>query len=197
MSWRAMSNLILASASPRRQHLLKQLGLPFDVMPADIDESWRVEESPEDYVKRLAYAKAWHLAPHNPMAFVLGADTIVTIDGEILGKPRDAGEARAMLQRLSGRRHDVLTGLALLHHHRAFTRIDSVRTSVWFRPLSDADIDAYMATGEPFDKAGSYAIQGDGSRFVDGYDGCYTNVVGLPIRRTAALLRAAGLTPSA
>jgi septum formation protein len=192
-----MSNLILASASPRRQHLLTQLGLAFDVMPADIDESWRLEESPVDYVKRLAYAKAWHVAQDHPMVFVLGADTIVTIDGEILGKPRDAGEARAMLRRLSGRHHDVLTGLALLHHQGAFTRIDSVRTSVRFRPLSDADIDAYMATREPFDKAGSYAIQGDGSRFVDGYDGCYTNVVGLPIRRTAALLRTAGLTSCA
>lgn len=192
-----MSNLILASASPRRQQLLTQLGLPFVVVPADIDERYRPEECSEAYVKRMAYTKARHLAQHHPAAFVLGADTIVTIDGHILGKPQDAGEARAMLQQLSGRRHDVLTGLALLRHQQAFVRIDSVQTSVRFRPLTDADIDAYIATGEPFDKAGGYAIQGEGSRFVEGYDGCYTNVVGLPIRRTAALLRAAGLVPSA
>jgi septum formation protein len=196
MSPHVMSNLILASASPRRQQLLTQLGLPFVVMPADIDERHGPEEPPNAYVKRMAYAKAWHWAQHNPMAFVLGADTIVTIDGRILGKPQDVTEARAMLQQLSGRAHTVLTGLALLQHHQAFTRIDSVRTTVRFRPLAAADIDAYVATSEPFDKAGGYAIQGHGSRFVDAFDGCYTNVVGLPIRRTAALLRAAGFTPS-
>lgn len=116
--------------------------------------------------------------------------------GRLLGKPQDEGTARAMLRQLSGRHHDVLTGLALLQHERAFMLIDSVRTRVRFHPLGETEIDTYVATGEPFDKAGSYAIQGRGGRFVDGYDGCYTNVVGLPIRRTASLLRAAGLTLS-
>jgi septum formation protein len=191
-----MSNLILASASPRRQQLLLQLGLPFDVRPADIDERYRPDESPEAYVTRMACTKARQLASTNPTTFVLGADTIVTIDGQILGKPQNAAAARTMLRQLSGRPHDVLTGLALLHHDRAFTQIDSVRTRVRFRPIDEAEIDAYIATGEPFDKAGSYAIQGHGGRFVDGYDGCYTNVVGLPMQRTAALLRAAGFPPS-
>ena len=191
-----MSNLILASASPRRQQLLAQLGLPFDILPADIDERHWPSEIPEAYVTRMACTKARQLAQENPTVFVLGADTIVTMDGQILGKPQDAEEARAMLRQLSGRQHDVLTGLALLQHDLALTQIDNVRTRVRFRPLDEAEIDAYVATGEPFDKAGSYAIQGYGGRFVDSYDGCYTNVVGLPIRQTAAMLRAAGLTPS-
>ncbi len=193
-----MSNLILASASPRRQQLLQQVGLPFHIIPADIDEQPHPGEAPQAYVLRMAHSKAQRIAQHYPMALVLGVDTIVTIDALILGKPRDAADARQMLRRLSGRSHTVLTGLALLRQSQGWTRLDSMGTQVHFRTLSDAEIDAYIATTEPLDKAGAYAIQGRARVFVDAFDGCYTNAVGLPVQRTAALLREAGLQiPSA
>ncbi len=188
-----MSKLILASASPRRQQLLAQLGLCFATMPADIEERQQLGEAPTAYVIRMAQTKAQHLAQQFPDALVLGADTIVTIDARILGKPQSATEARQMLQRLSGRHHTVVTGLALLQHSTGCTRLDTVSTEVLFRPLGQADIDHYIATDEPFDKAGAYAIQGRGGAFVAAFEGCYTNVVGLPLQRTAALLRSAGL----
>ncbi len=188
-----MSKLILASASPRRQQLLAQLGLCFATMPADIEERQQLGEAPTAYVIRMAQTKAQHLAQQFPDALVLGADTIVTIDARILGKPQSATEARQMLQRLSGRHHTVVTGLALLQHSTGCTRLDTVSTDVLFRPLTQADIDHYIATDEPFDKAGAYAIQGRGGAFVAAFEGCYTNIVGLPLQRTAALLRAAGL----
>lgn len=189
-----MSKLILASASPRRRQLLGQLGLPFTVVAADIDESPYPAEAPLTYVKRMAHTKAQQIAQRHPEAFVLGADTIVTIDTEILGKPRDAAHARHMLQRLSGRAHSVVTGLALLQHSTQRTLYDTVSTRVHFRILTPEDIDTYLATDEPSDKAGAYAIQGGGQAFVATVDGCYTNVVGLPVQRTAALLHAVGFT---
>jgi septum formation protein len=187
--------LILASASPRRRELLTQLAIPFTVMPAHIDEQPYPKEVPHAYVVRVAQAKAQHVAQQCPTAIVLGADTVVVLDQEMLGKPRSADNARQMLSRLSGRQHTVITGLAVVHHAQHFVRLDTVRTLVCFRALTPADIDGYLATGEPFDKAGAYAVQGIGGAFVASLEGCYTNVVGLPVRRTAALLRAAGLLP--
>jgi septum formation protein len=190
----ATSQLILASASPRRRQLLAQLTLPFTVRPANLDERQLAYEPPRSYVIRMAESKAAHLAQQYPDAFVLGADTIVVLDNDILGKPSDIQAARQMLRRLSGRQHTVITGLALLHQRQQFKRLDTVSTLVRFRPLLPADIEAYAATGEPLDKAGAYAIQGGAAAFVVSVDGCYTNVVGLPLWRTAALLRSAGLS---
>jgi septum formation protein len=185
--------LILASASPRRRELLAQLAVPFSVIPADIDESPLPDEVPRAYTMRVAYAKAQHIAQQFPTAVVLGADSVVVLDQQILGKPRDVEEARHMLTRLSGREHHVLTGVAVLHQARQFVAVDAVSTLVRFHPLSASVIEPYIATGEPMDKAGAYAIQGAGAAFVASWDGCYTNVVGLPLRRTATLLQAAGL----
>jgi septum formation protein len=185
--------LILASASPRRRQLLAQLALPFTVMPANLEERQLAHEPPLAYVVRMAESKAAHLAQQYPDACVLGADTVVVLDNDILGKPADMKEARQMLRRLSGRQHTVITGLALLHQRQQLKRLDTVSTLVRFHPLLPADIEAYVATGEPLDKAGAYAIQGGAAAFVVSLDGCYTNVVGLPLRRTAALLRSAGL----
>ena len=184
--------LILASASPRRRELLATLQLPFSVMPAHIDEGQHVAERPEAYVTRLARTKAEQLADQYPSAWVLGADTVVVLDQHILGKPANAAAAHAMLGRLSGREHAVMTGVAVVHRGRRIVQGDVVSTRVRFRTLQAADIEAYIATGEPFDKAGAYAVQGVGGQFVAALEGCYNNVVGLPLERTLALLRSAG-----
>lgn len=184
--------LILASASPRRRELLATLDLTFSVMPAHVDERHHAAEPPASYVARLAREKAGQLAEQYPSAWVLGADTVVVLDPCILGKPADAAAARAMLRRLSGRQHTVMTGVAVVHRGRGMTQSDVVTTQVHFHTLQDADIEAYIATGEPFDKAGAYAVQGVGGKFVAALEGCYNNVVGLPLRRTMALLRSAG-----
>src|SRR5215470_12611043 len=152
--------LILASASPRRRELLAQLAVPFTVIPANIDESPLPAEVPRAYTMRVAYAKAQHIAQQFPTAVVLGADSVVVLDQQILGKPRDIEEARHMLTRLSGREHYVLTGVAVLHTAQQFVGLDTVSTLVRFRPLSASVIEHYLATGEPMDKAGAYAIQG-------------------------------------
>ena len=185
--------LILASASPRRRELLAQLAVPFTVIPANIDESSLPDEVPRAYTMRVAHAKAQHIAQQFPTAVVLGADSVVVLDQQILGKPRDVEEARHMLTRLSGREHMVLTGVAVLHQAQHFVGLDVVSTRVRFHPLSASVIEPYLATEEPLDKAGAYAIQGAAAAFVASWDGCYTNVVGLPLRRTATLLQAAGL----
>jgi septum formation protein len=190
---REFPQFILASASPRRRELLAQLALPFSIMPANIVEQQLPDESPCTYVVRMAQSKAAHLAQQYPDALVLGADTIVVLDDHILGKPENSAAAHQMLHRLSGRQHTVMTGLALLQQRQQFLRLDTVRSLVRFRPLLQAEIERYVATGEPFDKAGAYAIQGGAAAFVVSLEGCYTNVVGLPLRRTAALLRSAGL----
>jgi septum formation protein len=187
-----MSKLILASASPRRQELLSQLGIPFTVLPADIDERPRAGEWPRDYVMRMSQTKAEEVARQCPDAWIVGADTIVTIDHRILGKPRNTADAAAMLTLLSGRVHTIMTGLALVRQDQSYEVLETVSTRVYFRTLSEADISAYVATDEPFDKAGAYAIQGFAGAFVERYEGCYTNAVGLPVKRTAALLQGAG-----
>jgi len=150
-------------------------------------------EVPWAYTRRVAYAKARHIARQCPTAVVLGADSVVVLKPHILGKPRDPDDARQMLSRLSGREHTVMTAVAVLHYARHVVCLDVVQTLVRFRPLSPATIEHYIATGEPMDKAGAYAIQGAAAAFVESWQGCYTNVVGLPLRRTAAFLQALGL----
>ena len=190
-------SLILASASPRRRELLETLSLPFRVMPAHVDERPHAAEPPEAYVARLARTKAEHLARQFPSAWVLGADTVVVLDQLILGKPADAAAAHAMLSSLSGREHTVMTGVAVVRLDMGNTEGDVVSTRVRFHNLQAADIEAYIATGEPFDKAGAYAVQGRGGQFVAVLEGCYNNVVGLPLERAMALLRSAGYDAAA
>jgi septum formation protein len=162
-------------------------------MPANIEEQQLPGEPPRTYVVRMAQSKAAHLAQQYPDALVLGADTVVVLDNHVLGKPENSAAAHQMLHRLSGRQHTVMTGVALLQQRRQFLRLDMVSTLVRFRPLLRTDVERYVATGEPFDKAGAYAIQGGAAAFVVAVEGCYTNVVGLPLRRTAVLLRSAGM----
>lgn len=188
----APTALILASASPRRRELLAQLNTPFQIIPANIDESVYPGESPWVYARRMARTKAQVIAAQHPTALVLGADSIVVLGEQILGKPRHIKEARQMLTQLSGSQHRVMTGVALVHAAWHRLCLEVVSTVVRFRPLSTADITDYIASGEPMDKAGAYAIQGLGGAFVTAWEGCYTNVVGLPLHRTAALLQAMG-----
>ena len=183
--------LVLASASPRRRALLAEAGLTFDVAAVDIDEAPQPDERPEQYVSRLAREKARAARNHHADAAVLGADTAVVLDAEIFGKPTDDADAARMLERLSGRSHDVLTGVALVSSAGERMAVD--RTAVWFKPLSASDIAQYVASGEPRDKAGAYAIQGLGGRFVERIDGSHSNVVGLPMAVVLQLLRDAGL----
>ena len=178
-----MPALVLASGSPRRRELLEGLGLRFTVRPVHLDETPRPGEPPRDYVLRLAAGKA--AARIGPGELVLAADTTVVVDGEILGKPEDAGDARRMLRLLSGREHSVLTGIALQNGSRQEAEVDE--TLVRFAELSGAEIDWYVGTGEPRDKAGAYAIQGLGSLLVEAVEGNYSNVVGLPIPRVYRL----------
>jgi septum formation protein len=184
--------LILASSSPRRSAILAELELDFTVRPSDADESPLPGELPEDLVRRLALAKAQARAEAGEL--VLAADTIVVIDGQILGKPADPDDARAMLQRLSGREHEVWSGVALAQVTEAGLRVAGrvVRTEVRIRTMTAAEIAAYVADGEPMDKAGAYAIQGWGAVYVDAIRGNYTNVVGLPIPAVAACFRELG-----
>ncbi len=178
--------LILASASPRRAELLRAAGFDFQVSPADVDEAARPAESPEQYVRRLAAEKSAAVGP-SPDAVVLGADTAVVLDGDILSKPLDDQEAAGMLRRLSGRRHDVLTGISLRAGARELGRVE--RTAVYFETLTERDVAWYVASGEGRDKAGAYAIQGLASRFVPRIEGSYSNVVGLPVAAVFELLR--------
>ncbi len=182
--------LILASASPRRAELLRAAGFTFVVDTADVDESIRDGEAPEHYVLRLAEAKAVAVAVRHPGAFVLGADTSVVIDDQVLGKPDGPADAGRMLRLLAGRTHDVLTGVAVCHVARRLSRVAS--TAVTFLPMTDAEIAWYVASHEPDDKAGAYAIQGLASRFVERIDGSYSNVVGLPVSLVNRLLEEIG-----
>ncbi|SDH98620.1 septum formation protein [Pseudomonas benzenivorans] len=184
-----MATLYLASGSPRRRELLTQIGVPFIPQIVPIDENALPDESPSAYVERLAREKAQTgLAAlgHPPEAVVLGADTAVVLDGRILGKPADRAEALATLTALSGREHQVLTAVALASNARVAARL--VASRVWFRPLAQAEIEAYWDTGEPQDKAGSYGIQGLAAVFVSQVQGSYSAVVGLPLCETAELL---------
>lgn len=210
----AMATLVLASESPRRRELLERFGVDFEIRPADVDESALGDEAPADLVARLAVAKAQAglgLSSEDDIV-VLGADTVVVLDGEILGKPVDAGDARRILSRLSARTHKVLTGVAVASRlgvsHTAdratadgdatlgsavSIRVEVVATEVTFVELSERDIDRYVASGEPLDKAGAYGIQGVGGVFVSSIRGSHDNVVGLPLGVTRRLLAEAGI----
>ena len=181
-------NIILASASPRRKELLEKLDLDFSVCPADIDESLLPDEDAAMYPLRTAVQKAMAVAKTTEDALVIAADTVVAVDDDILGKPRDEAEAKAMLQRLSGREHIVITGIGVVDTASGRTLSATEQTIVYFHPLRDEEIDAYIATGECMDKAGSYGIQGKGSLLVRKIDGDYFNVMGLPLSRLYRLL---------
>ena len=183
--------IVLASQSPRRAELLRRLGLAITVDPAHVDESLRPEESPAAYAERLAREKAVAVAPRHPGQPVLGADTVVVLGGEVLGKPGSPAEAEAMLARMAGRAHTVITAVALVHDGRAGVRRDE--TTVWFRPLDADTISAYVATGEPLDKAGGYGLQGYGALLVERIEGDYFGVIGLPLRLVGDLLAEAGM----
>jgi septum formation protein len=181
--------LILASRSPRRADLLRAAGFDFVVRVADIDETPRAGELPRDYESRLAYEKA-HAISAAPDEIVLAADTTVVVDNEILGKPEDAADAVRMLTALSGRAHEVITGICLRQGENIVRGVDV--TGVWFSSLSPEEIEAYVASGEPMDKAGAYAIQGLASRFIPRIEGSYSNVVGLPVALVSEALSKLG-----
>jgi septum formation protein len=181
-------DIILASKSPRRRYLLKQVGLEFSVIPSSFDENSVTMTTPEPYARILAENKARVVSEIYPDQWVIGADTIVLIDNEVLGKPGSTGEARGMLLRLSGKAHQVLTGYCVCCKSRNRFVSGTVTTDVHFKDLSAAEIEWYIQTGEPFDKAGSYAIQGLGTLIVKRINGSYTNVVGLPVCEIVEIL---------
>lgn len=180
--------IILASGSPRRAELLRTAGMDFTIQVADVDESLLTDETAYEYVSRLARNKAEVVSRRaGPMATVLGADTTVVIDDEIAAKPVDENDARRMLRRLSGQWHEVLTGVALVRGHHLLVEVEVTR--VKFALLTSLEIDWYVSTGEPMDKAGGYGIQGYASRFVERIEGSYANVVGLPVSRVYNMMR--------
>jgi septum formation protein len=187
------ASLILASASPRRAELLRSAGFEFSVEIADVDESVLPGETPESYVLRVARAKAWQVAGRcrKSGTVVLGADTTVVADGEILGKPENAADAARMLMRLAGAVHEVLTGVVMVVAGHEIAEV--VRTRVHLLPITADELQWYVGTGEPEGKAGAYAIQGRAARFVDWIDGSWSNVVGLPVSTVARMLRELGV----
>lgn len=185
--------LILASQSPRRKYLLEQAGLHFQVIPSPFDESSVDPTEPAVFVQRLAEGKADCIAARYPEAWVIGADTIVAADGHLLGKPSSRDAARRMLGQLSGKTHQVYTGFCIFRHQSNLKFIDAVRTDVTFKNLSENEIEWYIKTGEPFDKAGAYAIQGMGTFLVRRINGSYSNVVGLPVCEIIEILIREGI----
>jgi septum formation protein len=185
--------MILASESPRRRELLAAVGVPFRVVPSGVDEIPRPGESPSWFVRRAALDKGEAVAERYPSSFVLSADTIVVADGRILGKPRDRADARRMLSRLAGREHRVYTGVCLLCRDRGIRDLGTEMTRVRFRSLTEAEVAAYVRTGECDDKAGAYAAQGAGMLLIDRVAGSFSNVVGLPMTRVVAMLARARL----
>jgi len=171
-----MRQVILASGSPRRQYLFRYVVDSFDVLAADIEEI--AEGTPEEQVKKLSLDKARHVAWNNPEAVVVGADTLVAIGGHIFGKPADEKDAARMLRKLSGNTHQVYTGVTVIADGKTLTK--SACTNVTFNDMTDGEIEEYIETGEPMDKAGAYGIQGYGGKFIQSIDGCYFNVMGLP-----------------
>ncbi len=186
------SPFILASASPRRQELLRAVGLKFKTIPAHVNEDYINGESPREHVQRLARDKALAIARKYPASRVLGADTIVVIDGLILGKPKNKTQARQMLERLSGREHKVFTGFTLSHMASRFIKTKVVQSAVQFKPISSAELEWYISCDEPYDKAGGYAVQGKGACFIKSIRGSYTNVIGLPLCEVLEELQKSG-----
>lgn len=183
--------IVLASASPRRQELLQQMGVSFRIIPSQVDEHHPGAMAPADLVEHLALAKAREVADRVPGALVIGSDTIVVVDDKVLGKPRDRADAIAMLEQLSGRAHQVMTGVAMVAPGR--TLVEHEVTLVYFLPLTRAQIERYVDTGEPMDKAGAYGIQGQAAALIPSIEGDYFNVVGLPVCRTAQMLSKFGV----
>ena len=188
-----MPSIVLASVSPRRSSLLREWGIPFRIVPPEGVDEEAVTGEAGDVARELALQKALAALAGiaGEDALVVGADTVVTVDGEILGKPRDAADARRMLGMLAGRSHRVITGVAVARAGRP-AAVEAESSEVLFRPLAPAEIDAYIATGDPEGKAGAYGIQSGGGNLVAGFRGCYLNIVGLPVRRLVAMLRDAG-----
>ncbi len=189
---RRMKRIVLASASPRRRELLEKLGLKFEVAPSNCPEDNNIGD-PHELVKAIALQKASSVAARYRGVIVIGADTIGVLDGRILGKPRGAEEAKRMLESLGGKRHAVITGLAIIDTGTGKTLTHSVETSVYFRKLAAAEIEAYVRSGEPLDKAGAYAIQGLGAVLVERIEGDYYNVIGLPLSALAECLKQFGI----
>lgn len=185
------TRVILASQSPRRRELLRLIGVPHEVLPADIDETFLPHESPAPHAERLASEKAAVIAEREPDAVIIAADTIVVLDGDVLGKPLNAADARATLRRLSGRTHTVHTAVAVRYGGQAVSGVESVE--VTFRPLDDEQIARYVETGEPMDKAGAYGIQGFGATLVERIHGDYFAVMGLALGRLVGLLAEVGV----
>jgi septum formation protein len=179
--------VVLASASPRRRDLLDLIGIAHEVRPANIDETMRPREAPRRYAERLAREKASAIATRDPDLITIGADTVVVINRKVLGKPADANDAARMLRALSGREHTVITAVAVSRGRKLRSAVEEVR--VKFRRLRDDEIDAYIAMGEPMDKAGAYAIQGMASRWIPRIEGDYSNVVGLPVALVYRMLQ--------
>lgn len=189
MSAFSIRPIVLASASPRRKELLHRIGIPFSVMPADVDERIRNGEHPEDYAVRVAHDKAAAVNSLVQSGIIIAADTIVVLEGQTLGKPTDAQDAMRMLSMLSGRPHRVVTGLVVIDAETGMVERGCSETVVVFRELGVEEIEKYVATGEPLDKAGAYGIQERGGVFVKSIEGCFCNVVGLPIALLHTLLR--------
>ena len=186
---------ILASASPRRRELLASIGLDFEVKPSHVPEVHQEGEAPEEYVARLSRDKAHALATEHPSEWVIAADTTVLLGDELLEKPVDSGDAARMLGTIAGKTHVVYTGVTLENVHRDYRDTRVAESEVRMLPLSAQEIAWYVATGEPLDKAGAYAVQGIGAMFIDSIHGSYTNVVGLPLATLFQMLRRAGIDP--
>ena len=181
MSICSTTTFILASASPRRQEMLRSVGLKFKTIPGHVNEDYIKGESPQQHVRRLAQEKTQLIARKYPRTWVLGADTIVVIDGLILGKPKNKTQAKEMLKKLSGRKHKVFTGFTVMQVASKISHSDVVQSAVKFKKISAAELDWYIACAEPYDKAGGYAVQGKGAYFIKSIRGSYTNVIGLPL----------------
>lgn len=186
-------SLILASTSPRRQELLALFGIPFDVVPPTVHEEVQGQESPKDHVRRLALEKARSVAVHHPTSLVIGSDTVIELDGAILGKPNTLEEAQAMLHALRGRGHLVHTGVALVCQADQLERAHVETVKVWMKPVSDTVLADYLATQDSLGKAGAYSIQGAGAHLIENIEGDYPAVVGLPLKALGQLLEQASL----
>jgi len=189
-----MVRIVLASGSPARENLLRQIGLPFKAIPSKIPELRRKPATPEERVQLLALEKAKHVASRIRHGLVIGADTVVAHKEKAIGKPRNLTEARKILKELSGSTHDVITGIAIVDAETSRNSVDYVKTSVKMRRLTKKEIEAYLATGEPLGRAGAYAVQGKGATLIERIEGCYYNVVGLPLPRLADMLKKFGTT---
>jgi septum formation protein len=192
--WFRKKKVILASGSPRRKELLDLTGLKFQVVPPDVDEKVLPEETPKDHVERLALQKAKSVAANNPDDVVIGCDTVVILNGrQILGKPQKKKDAKQMLASLAGREHTVLSSVAAVWHRKNKQRVVTVETRVRMKQIEEWELNWYIESGEPMDKAGAYAIQGKAAIFIEGIVGSHTNVIGLPLMETVMLLRSFGV----